>query len=148
MREWRTLGRGITGSVETLRTVVTYHSDVAGIGWMTRHAEESKTVTFLIHECRSRTDEGSMTSSLDASLDDLILAVVKLSWQKVAMVLGKARRLSESRDIETSYDALAARITALCTEGRLEAQGNVSKWRRSEVRVPAKVDHGYPEPHA
>lgn len=89
-----------------------------------------------------------MTSSSDAPLDDLILAVVKPNWQKVAMVLGKARRLSESRGLESSYDALAARIAALCMEGRLESQGNVSKWRRGEVRLPAKGDHGYPDSNA
>jgi hypothetical protein len=89
-----------------------------------------------------------MTSSSDAPLDDLILAVVKPNWQKVAMVLGKVRRLSGSRGLEISYDAFAARIIALCVEGRLESQGNVSKWRRGEVRLPAKVDHGYPESNA
>jgi hypothetical protein len=89
-----------------------------------------------------------MTPSSDAPLDDLILSVVKPSWQKVAMVLGKARRLSESRGVETSYGALAARIAALCVEGRLDSQGNVSKWRRGEVRFSTKVDHGHPESNA
>jgi hypothetical protein len=89
-----------------------------------------------------------MTASSDAPLDDIILTVVKSNWQKVAMVLGRARRLSESRGFETSYDALADRIAGLCMEGRLESQGNVSKWRRGEVRLPAKVDHGYPESNA
>jgi hypothetical protein len=83
-----------------------------------------------------------MTPSFDAPLDDMILSVVKPNWLKVAMVLGKARRLAESRGVETSYEALAARITALCTEGRIESQGDLSKWRRSEVRRPAKVDYG------
>jgi len=83
-----------------------------------------------------------MTPSSDTPLDDMILSVVKPNWLKVAMVLGKARRLSESRGFETSYEALAARIAALCMAGRLESQGNVSKWRRGEVRLPAKVGHG------
>ena len=83
-----------------------------------------------------------MTSSSDATLDELILSVVKPNWQKVAMVLGKALHLSESRRFETSYEALAARISVLCTDGRLESQGNLSKWRYSEVRLPAKVDDG------
>ena len=89
-----------------------------------------------------------MTSSSDAPLDELILSVVKPNWQKVAMVLGKALRLSESRGLETSYAALASRISVLCVDGRLESQGNLSKWRYSEVRLPAKVDHGYPESNA
>ena len=89
-----------------------------------------------------------MTSSSDAPLDDLILSVVKPNWQKVAMVLVKALRLSESRGFETNYDALAARISALCKAGRLESQGNLSRWRYSEVRLPAKVDHDHPESSA
>jgi hypothetical protein len=60
-----------------------------------------------------------MTSSSDAPLDDLILAIVKPNWQKAVMVLGKARRLLESRGFETSDDALAARITGLCMEPRI-----------------------------
>jgi hypothetical protein len=86
-----------------------------------------------------------MISSSDAPLDELILSVVKPNWQKVAMVLGKALRLSESRGFETSYEVLAARIAVLCIEGRLDSQGNVSKWRRGEVRIPAKVDYAHPE---
>jgi hypothetical protein len=86
-----------------------------------------------------------MTSSSDARLDELILSVVKPNWQKVAMVLAKALRLSTSRGVEASYEVLAVRIAALCMEGQLESEGNLAEWRRSEVRLPAKVSYGYPE---
>lgn len=64
------------------------------------------------------------------------------------MVLGKALRLSEGTGSETSYGALASRIGALCKDGRLESAGNISRWRHSEVRRPAKIDDDDPEPNA
>lgn len=86
-----------------------------------------------------------MTSSSNAHLDQLILTAAKPKWQKVAMVIIKAQKIAEKTDFKTSDGALAARISALCTDGRLELQGNLSRWRHSEVRLPAKVDEGHPE---
>jgi hypothetical protein len=53
--------------------------------------------------------------------------------------------IAEKTNFKMSDGALAARIGVLCMEGRLESQGNLSRWRHSEVRLPAKGDHGYPE---
>jgi hypothetical protein len=89
-----------------------------------------------------------MTPSSDAPLDQLILSVAKPKWQKVAMVIMKAQQIAEKADFRTSEGALASRISALCKAGRLESQGNLSKWRYSEVRLPAKVDHDSPESNA
>ena len=86
-----------------------------------------------------------MTSTWGAHFDRLILSVAKPKWQKVAMVIVKARMFAERANFKMSDGALAARIGALCMEGRLESQGNLSRWRHSEVRLPAKGDHGYPE---
>jgi len=86
-----------------------------------------------------------MTSSSNTHLDQLILSVAKPKWQKIAMLIIKAQQIAEKMDFKTSDGALASRISALCTDGRLESQGNVSKWRYSEVRLPAKVDHANPE---
>jgi uncharacterized protein DUF3658 len=86
-----------------------------------------------------------MTSTWSAHFDRLILSVAKPKWQKVAMVIVKARMFAEKTNFKMSDGALAARISALCMEGRLESQGNLSRWRHSEVRLPAKGDHGYPE---
>jgi hypothetical protein len=38
---------------------------------------------------------------------------------------------------DEDYDAIAARITALVSSGKLEAQGDLANWRHSEVRLPA-----------
>jgi len=89
-----------------------------------------------------------MASSSHARLDELILSVVTPRWQKVAMVIAKALRISGNKGFKTSDSALAARISALCMEGRLESEGNLSKWRRSEVRLPRKSDDGHPESNA
>jgi hypothetical protein len=80
-----------------------------------------------------------MTTPTNAHVDELILSLITPNWQKVAMVIAKALRLSEDRRIEISDHALAARIDALCTEGRIESQGNLSNWRHSEVRLPEKT---------
>ena len=64
------------------------------------------------------------------------------------MVIMKAQQIAEKTDFSTSDGALASRVSALCKAGRLESQGNLSKWRYSEVRLPAKVDDGYPESNA
>jgi hypothetical protein len=52
------------------------------------------------------------------------------------MVIAKAMRRTEKEHVEIGDHVLAARIEALCNEGRLESQGNLSNWRHSEVRLP------------
>ena len=76
-----------------------------------------------------------MTSSSSSRLDELILSVVKPNWRKVAMVVATVKNISESTDFATSHEAIAARIEALCKEGYLESQGDLSQWRHSEVRL-------------
>ena len=34
------------------------------------------------------------------------------------------------------FDAIAARIRALVEDGKLQAEGDLSRWRHSEVRLP------------
>jgi Protein of unknown function len=71
-----------------------------------------------------------------AELDDLILSIASTHWQKVAMIISKVTRddrfSCENSDDE--FDSVAARITYLVAEGRLESQGDISQWRFSEVR--------------
>jgi len=86
-----------------------------------------------------------MISSSNLHLDQLILSVAKPKWQKVAMLIIKVQQIAEKTDFKTSDGALAFRASSLCADGRLESQGNLSKWRYSEVRLPAKVDNANPE---
>ena len=71
-------------------------------------------------------------------IDDAILAVALPRWQKVAMVISKtSERLgSFDTDGDEHYGCYAERIEFLVREGRLVAQGDITKWRFSEVRLP------------
>ena len=74
----------------------------------------------------------------DSEIDQAVLAVVDAYWQKVAMVIVKTADRLGSRLPEGNegHALVAKRIKALVSEGSLVAQGNVGKWRRSEVRLP------------
>lgn len=73
-----------------------------------------------------------------SEIDAAVLNVVQPSWRKVAMIIVKAaEKLGTGLpDGEDGYNLIAARIEALVTDGRLEAQGDVTRWRHSEVRQP------------
>lgn len=73
-----------------------------------------------------------MADLSDDELDALLLAQAKTTWRKVAMVVGKAMLLYDIWD----EDRLGKRIAALVEAGKLESQGNIRKWRYSEVRLP------------
>jgi hypothetical protein len=71
-------------------------------------------------------------------LDKFILASVDSHWQKVAMVVARALTDPDLEFPETDDDAsfVAGRVRALVALGQLEAQGDTSNWRYSEVRRP------------
>jgi uncharacterized protein DUF3658 len=77
-----------------------------------------------------------MADLSDDALDALLLAQVKSSWQKVAMIVAKAMSTHETLDSERA----GIRIAALVDAGKLESAGNVRNWRLSEVRLPAGRD--------
>ena len=68
----------------------------------------------------------------------LMLSATEGRWRKVAMVIsrvadGMGNDLPEG---DERYDLVAQRIEALVGDGRLVAQGEIKKWRFSEVRRP------------
>ena len=69
-------------------------------------------------------------------LDEAILSVATNNWRKVAFVVAKTQHELEDAGITVSYDAVAERVKALVDNGRLEGQGNLDRWRFSEVRLP------------
>jgi hypothetical protein len=76
-----------------------------------------------------------MTSS---ELDNAILEVAEAHWRKVAIVIMKAAGqlgpgLPEG---DAGYHMIAERIAVLVGAGRLASQGDISRWRHSEVRIP------------
>jgi hypothetical protein len=70
-------------------------------------------------------------------IDEAILAAAQPSWRKVAMIVSiasKAEGIGVTDD-EAGYRVIASRIEALVEAGRLAAQGDLKKWRYSEVRL-------------
>jgi hypothetical protein len=76
-----------------------------------------------------------MTST---EIDNAILAVAQTSWRKVAMIIVKAAKSlgPDLPDGDVGDDMVAERIEALVGAGRLVSQGDISRWRQSEVRLP------------
>lgn len=74
-----------------------------------------------------------MTSISDLNIDAAILSAVSNRWQKVAMIVGTVLRCSDGQ--AAGSDHIAGRIVALVDNGVLESKGNLSNWRRSEVRL-------------
>ncbi len=79
-----------------------------------------------------------MTALSSSHIDQAVLSVTVTSWRKVARVIYDAdkilgRNLPEG---DARLDLIAERIEVLTQDGRLLAQGDVRKWRHSEVRKP------------
>jgi Protein of unknown function len=74
----------------------------------------------------------SLTKS---DVDKLIFAAPKENWRKVAMIVGNVFQTCEARSIPLSDEVIAARIQELAENGLIESQGNLTKWRYSEVRL-------------
>jgi hypothetical protein len=71
-------------------------------------------------------------------IDNAVLVVAEAHWRKVAMIILKAaERLGPGLPRgDRGYSMIVARIAALVAAGRLASQGDISRWRHSEVRLP------------
>jgi hypothetical protein len=65
-------------------------------------------------------------------------------WRKVAMIISEVLFEFERAGTRTSEDQfrIADRIQALVEAGELQAEGDVSLWRHSEVRLPNERSRG------
>jgi hypothetical protein len=70
---------------------------------------------------------------MNNTLDALILSAASERWQKIAKIIAV---ISDRGDDETKLDAIATLIRALVDDGKLQAKGDLSRWRYSEVRLP------------
>jgi hypothetical protein len=75
------------------------------------------------------------------AIDQAILSMLSASegrWRKVAMVISRVAdgMSNDLPEADERYDLVAQRIEALVGDGHLMAQGNIKKWRFSEVRRP------------
>ena len=71
----------------------------------------------------------------EADLDSIIFSFLSPRWQKTAMVIVLAHKRCEELALPIDTEVLGLRILDLAETDRLESQGDVRKWRHSEVRL-------------
>jgi Protein of unknown function len=80
-------------------------------------------------------------STSEPQIDRIILSVVTPRWLKMARVVGDAVGQGKKLAPGVSDEMFAARIQALVEADRLEGQGDLRKWRHSEVRSKPTALH-------
>jgi hypothetical protein len=71
----------------------------------------------------------------ETDLDSAIFSALTSRWQKTAMVIGKTLKQCETLALPVDDEVVGVRIRALAEAGRLEGEGDLRKWRYSEVRL-------------
>jgi hypothetical protein len=71
-----------------------------------------------------------MSARSDEYIDGLILSFAQVQWRKVAMIMSRVVDASGRRGDDAELHEVAQRIRALVEDRRLEAQGDLSKWRQ------------------
>jgi hypothetical protein len=69
------------------------------------------------------------------ALDAAVLAAVDGEWRKVALALARATDAARAAGLTTDAQSLAQRLYFLVEQGRLDARGNVRRWRAGEVKA-------------
>jgi hypothetical protein len=69
-------------------------------------------------------------------IDATILSHARDRWLKVAMIAAQTMQQCGPGLSNEPFDIVVARVRALVARGRLVAQGNLSRPRFSEVRLP------------
>lgn len=72
--------------------------------------------------------------ALNTQLDPLIIANTRSQFRKVVVVIHDVCEACKQMPIAAEPEVVAMRIAALVREGRLEAVGDIRRWRWSEVR--------------
>jgi len=79
----------------------------------------------------------------ETDLDTAIFSALSSRWQKTTVVLTRALERCETLGLPVDLQVLGARIQALAEADRLESEGDLRKWRYSELRLsveePRKV---------
>jgi hypothetical protein len=83
--------------------------------------------------CRERGQRGTVSAE---QLDQFILESAKPIWLKVARIVADVLQRCQLDQLGTDEFAVAACIRRLVKQGDLESQGDLEKWRYSEVKLP------------
>ena len=123
----------IAGSLEKIVTVL--HSELLNAIY-DRFPELIPFQEFPAITSALRWDQVRIPSSVsEADIDSVLFSVMQWHWRKMALVVGMAFGRCKELGLPISDEALAARIQVLVERGRLEAQGDLRRWRHSEVRL-------------
>jgi hypothetical protein len=97
---------------------------------------ESDLVALL--EARERGSKERRKFRDNSQVDEAILSATGCLGRKAALVIAVAQATLGNNlpEGDTGLDLIAKRIEALVLYGRPLAQGNIKKWRYSEVRKP------------
>ena len=68
-------------------------------------------------------------------ISEAILANCQATWLKVARIVAFTHKDLGLPDDDETYDTVALELAKLVETGRLEAVGDLSNWRESEVRL-------------
>ena len=68
----------------------------------------------------------------------MIFSALSSRWQKTAMVISQTLKQCETLALPVDAEVVGVRIQALAEADRLEGQGDLRKWRFSEVRLNAE----------
>ncbi len=77
----------------------------------------------------------------EAQVDQIVFSVIAPQWYKMARIIWDAVKRSDELDLGVRDEVFAARIQVLVEAGRLESQGDLRKWRHSEVRKKLEPLH-------
>jgi hypothetical protein len=78
-------------------------------------------------------ESDDILSMSDSRIDE---AIAETRWKKVALIISRTSETSAGDLTEGDAERIAQRIEALVGKGRLLAQGNIKRWRFSELRLP------------
>jgi hypothetical protein len=83
-----------------------------------------------------RWEDVSLPASIsEADLDHIILSAMTSRLKKTATIIAKALQRCQELDLPIDADIVGARIRALAESDRIEGEGDLRKWRYSEVRL-------------
>jgi Protein of unknown function len=78
-------------------------------------------------------------SASESQVDQILLSVIVPQWHKMARIIWDAVKRSEELALGITDEMFAARVQVLVEADRLEGQGDLRKWRHSEVRLKAEI---------
>ena len=71
----------------------------------------------------------------DREIDRVILSLVTSRWQKTAKIIAVSVDEIEPSHPDSFANKVAKRIEYLVVAKQLESQGDLSRWRHSEIRL-------------